>query len=546
VGLLVISGIPRTAAAADDEGSETLEHLIPPGQDELLAAMLGSDAVLPGGCRFVDGSAQGSMVAAEYACGDGTVTLEWRHPDDAPAGALRTERFAIVPRAGAPPPGLLEALAALTRAREEEFHWKERIEPRSTSPRLLGVVAIAVAVAAIAIVGLALQFVVRRVLPTPGSWPRWAVAQRALALGSALALCALVHGVLRASGALASAILRGGAGAPAGAALLAVLVPAAMGAATLTAWCARRRLPRVCVGLTIVAYVGIGYWMSLLPNDLHYFGAVSTLPPNTTSAASATAGPSAVVYRTNAFGFREPPFASLKPNGAIRVALIGDSYVYGTGVSEDGTLRARLAEELARRWPGRLFEVLNLGIPGDNLGSHVDLFAATMARLQPDAVVLCLTLANDLSRWDEQVERQDARRVGLFSFVRFLVGDAAGWLWAAFRLETTVTPAGLAFLDQQIGRIEAIRGTSGPRVLLFFGFHEWDPAITERLQRIPDTALVPDGLLGPDDFIPGDGHPTAVGNTRSARRIADALADDPAWRALLAPPTGRGQGSTAP
>src|SRR5262249_40635070 len=150
---------------------------------------------------------------------------------------------------------------------------------------------------------------------------------------------------------------------------------------------------------------------------------------------------------TNGFGFRGTDFDERRRDGVVRVALIGDSYVFGIGVAADGTLAARLAAELSRRWPDDKFEVLNLGIPGDNLASHVELFAAATVRLDPDVVVLCLTLPNDLSRWDEQVARQDARHLSPFSFVRFLTGDAAESLWASMFLERSVTSAGLEHLD---------------------------------------------------------------------------------------------------
>jgi hypothetical protein len=278
----------------------------------------------------------------------------------------------------------------------------------------------------------------------------------------------------------------------------------------------------------------VGYRISLLPQDLHYFGTLSTFPPNMVSPPGETTDPAVVVYETNALGFRAPSFEAAKTEGVIRVALIGDSFVYGAGINEDATLRARLAEELARHWPDRRFEVLNLGMPGNNLASHVELFLTATEQLDIDAAVLCLTLPNDLSRWDEQVERQDARQISLFSVVRFLTGDAAGWLWGALRLETAYTPAGLAHLDMQFARLRAMRQRlTRPPVVLLFAFHEWNPDVTAQAKDVPRVAIVPDGLTGADDFIPGDGHPTGIGNTRSAARIAATLADDPAWTALL-------------
>jgi GDSL-like Lipase/Acylhydrolase family len=535
VGALLV--VRWQAAAA--EAPPSFEHVIPAGQDEVLGKILGLGVALPGGCSLARGNAAGAVVTVEYACSAGKVVFELRHPDDAPADALRTERFAVVLRSGSVPPGLLDALASLIRANEGGFHWKETEQGQSTLAGMIRVFGVAAALSGIVAVGLAVQFLLRRRLPASGPWP-WPVGAL-FALASSAALCAFVHAALRALGSLAIALLwqRSGAEIVASLARLAALVPAALAVGTLVARFASRRPLRAWVAVAVIAYVAVGYRMSLLPDDLNYFGTLSTSPPNTSAASEAAGGRPAVVYRTNAFGFRQPAFVETKAAGVIRVALIGDSYVYGTGIDENDTLRARLVEALAGRWPGRRFEVLNLGIPGDNLASHVALFDVATARLHPDAVVLCLTLANDLSRWDGQVERRDARRLGLFSFARFLFGDAAPWLWAATRLEVTITPAGLRHLDEQIDRLERLRSrAAGPRVFAFFAFHEWDPAVRSRLSRAAASVVVPDGRLGPEDFIPGDGHPTGIGNTGSARRIVDTLAVDPRWLELVgaAPP----------
>jgi hypothetical protein len=305
--------------------------------------------------------------------------------------------------------------------------------------------------------------------------------------------------------------------------LVAVLLARRVGRRGLGAW----------AGVVVVMYIAVGYRLSLLPPDLHYFGSLSTYSPNTSLSESLRGRPP-VTYRINAIGFREPQFEPTKQDGVIRIALIGDSYVFGIGVDQEGTLGAHLEADLSRRWPGQRFEVLNLGMPGNNLASHIDLFAIATARFDPDAVVLCLTLPNDLSRWDEQDARQDARRLSLFSLVRFLTGNAATSLWASMFLDNSVTPAGLQHLDRQLARLEAIRRrSSNPKVVAVFAFSPWDLAIESRLRQMPGIVLVPDRATLPEDFISGDGHPTAIGNSRSAVWIAEALSDDPSWRELL-------------
>jgi len=520
-----------------------IDYVVPPGQEETLARMLGRGVELPGGCRLAGVGADGPTVTAEYACGGDKFVFELRHPDGAPPGAARTQQFALISRSASVPVALRDALVALVRSNEAGFHWTPLVtapvrqaEPRFASIGIVRVAAVAAAMSAIVAIGLIMQLLLRRLLPPASARPPAAPASFVIAVLTGALLYALLYAALHATGTLLvglmwnrpSVDLLGSVGR------LAVLIPMIMVATTGIAWVAPRWTLRACVGATVIMCTVVGYRISLLPQDLHYFGTLSTFPPNMVSAPGETADPAAVVYETNALGFRAPSFAAAKTEGVIRVALIGDSFVYGAGINEDATLRARLAEELARRWPGRRFEVLNLGMPGNNLASHIELFATATAQLDIDVAVLCLTLPNDLSRWDEQVERQDARQISLFSVVRFLTGDAAGWLWGALRLETAYTPAGLAHLDMQFASLRAMRQRlTRPPVVLLFAFHEWNPDVIAQAKGVPRVAIVPDGLTGADDFIPGDGHPTGIGNTRSAARIAATLADDPAWTALL-------------
>jgi hypothetical protein len=62
--------------------------------------------------------------------------------------------------------------------------------------------------------------------------------------------------------------------------------------------------------------------------------------------------------RTNTLGFRDVEHAG-KAAGVTRVAVLGDSFVFGSGVRQDETLTHLLAARL-----GPSFEVVNLGVPG--------------------------------------------------------------------------------------------------------------------------------------------------------------------------------------
>jgi hypothetical protein len=118
--------------------------------------------------------------------------------------------------------------------------------------------------------------------------------------------------------------------------------------------------------------------------------------------------------------------------------------------------------------------------------------------------------------------------------VRFLAGDAVDPMWALMHLEQSLTMAGLEHLDRQMSRLEVTRSQSGqPPVLALFGFSPWETAVARRLQQMPDVIVVPNRTTLPEEFIAGDGHPTSIGNSRSAAHIADTLAQTSAWNRLL-------------
>lgn len=117
--------------------------------------------------------------------------------------------------------------------------------------------------------------------------------------------------------------------------------------------------------------------------------------------------------RTNAQGFRTPPFAPRAAPGVVRVVALGDSSTFGWGVAEEDAFPARLRGELASRWglPVERIEVVNLGVPGYSTFQGLVLLERTALPLAPD-VVLWSYLANDGALTGEADEIAYARRSG--------------------------------------------------------------------------------------------------------------------------------------
>ncbi len=123
---------PGQRAAPVPEGP-----VIPAGQEDLLAAMLGRGATLPDSCSFAGAGVEYNVINTTYTCPAGEVVFQLSHPSKAPAKATRTQRFAILKLSGSAPPGLADALAALIRSREAAFEWKWLSPPPKPVSRAL-------------------------------------------------------------------------------------------------------------------------------------------------------------------------------------------------------------------------------------------------------------------------------------------------------------------------------------------------------------------------------------------------------------------------
>jgi hypothetical protein len=352
-----------------------------------------------------------------------------------------------------------------------------------------------------------------------------------------LAWFAGVHGAVPALGdAAACAIYRDTRGVVlgAGAAMVYVmLVPA-------VAWGWRRRAPRRRDPLLAGAAFALGAALTLSctpyggPEPAR-FGRVLAMPPGTPFVENV---PSRPVTRIdfNDHGFRGPSFSDEKPAGTERGVLIGDSFVMGSGVALPDTLAESLRRVLADRAPRQAYEILNLGIGGDNLPSHVDVYEEAVRRLAPDFVVLCLTLPNDMSAYDDQVVRREERRLGGYTLAKWAFGPwFATWMWSAGRVATGVTPEAIAVLDREIGRLVRSRGGPAPPILVFT-YRDPDQRVLPALLGIPGAHWVPPPPEDPSFFLPVDGHPTGAGNRAFAARIADTMREVPELAAPFSRP----------
>jgi lysophospholipase L1-like esterase len=86
---------------------------------------------------------------------------------------------------------------------------------------------------------------------------------------------------------------------------------------------------------------------------------------------------------SNSLGFREREIPGKSPE-RYRIAVVGDSFTWGQGIERDERFSNRLERMLGPR-----YEVLNFGIPGDNMPEHLTRLEPALS-VSPDFVLLQL------------------------------------------------------------------------------------------------------------------------------------------------------------
>jgi lysophospholipase L1-like esterase len=93
-------------------------------------------------------------------------------------------------------------------------------------------------------------------------------------------------------------------------------------------------------------------------------------------------------YRINSLGFRGREFTRQKPPGTYRIAVVGDSTVFGLGCDDDSTFPHFLENDLASYRRGARVEVLNLGIPSYTTANMKNLIKAEVLDYSPDMIII--------------------------------------------------------------------------------------------------------------------------------------------------------------
>jgi hypothetical protein len=198
---------------------------------------------------------------------------------------------------------------------------------------------------------------------------------------------------------------------------------------------------------------------TLLPGaKVTFCGSLDKIPPTKISISSQ--------------GLRDRYYPVRKDPHVIRIAFLGDSFVFGLGVALEDTIPRKLEAMLARKYTGSAvrFEVMNCGVFGYNLIQELQYYKNTIAGFSPD-IVLFLISNNDITEAQNLV-RHTRKNDFLFRY---------SWIWrnvyvCGLRKQSQMSPAPelvrttKAFLEQTqslcgtYGKIIVVTHASSPRL----------------------------------------------------------------------------------
>ena len=293
------------------------------------------------------------------------------------------------------------------------------------------------------------------------------------------------------------------------------------------------------------------------------------LPPKRLPMERRTDRPHCVEYKFNGHGFRDRDWGgtSSAAGSRTRIAMVGDSFVFGEGVPAKLTLPRKLDDEL-----GDDYEVINAGLPGIDTASEVDIMYRLRAELgvQRAVVVYVLNdvpLVDDLRRAENEINdlinlRRDTEGLATETF------KLPGLVLSAFRkhaiemqtiswyqtiYDIRENGPSLKQLQSDLQKIAKIPGLEVTFVIypLIYMLEEEYPFAGQhaRMKRMAEKLGIPvldlrstfQGQETSNMYVhPTDRHPSGRAHALAARAIARWLKDEhPGFLRPLEPPAAR-------
>jgi hypothetical protein len=266
----------------------------------------------------------------------------------------------------------------------------------------------------------------------------------------------------------------------------------------------------------------------------------------------------------NRWGYRGEDFPLAKPEGELRILLVGDSFTYGAFVDDSSTLPVQLERQLEDACGPAT--VINAGLGGSTIVGQAAL-ALRGLRASPDLVLL-MFYENDVQDlthplWPQLESNREvksrpplswvypvARRTALWNLLlkvrakaRNRAGKSAQAIWDR-DADSVVTSLRREYTDRLYALHDSLAQKEVPLAVAVYPSHHsvWDSTLNGQLEWLADMlsareipwwdfspvlreSALPDTSLY---FLPLDGHPRPIGYRMAADSLSDWLLEQDA------------------
>lgn len=124
----------------------------------------------------------------------------------------------------------------------------------------------------------------------------------------------------------------------------------------------------------------------------------------------------------NSDNMRDREFPVDKPDNTIRIAGVGDSYTFGSGIKDVNNTYLKVLERMLNsRASGEKYEVLNFGIPGKDTQDELEIIRGKVLKYEPDIIMIGYLL-NDLKNVDTNL-RLPKKHLTVIPFLGFWLSN---------------------------------------------------------------------------------------------------------------------------
>jgi lysophospholipase L1-like esterase len=207
------------------------------------------------------------------------------------------------------------------------------------------------------------------------------------------------------------------------------------------------------VGVRIGSPQDLGYW-----DSRSFRRNLSTWPHFVENIPYGTAKFIGVPVTINREGLRGDEISTPKPPHTTRLVAVGDSITFGYGITAEDTYAKVLEKRLnANASAVKRYEVLNGGTLGGSLGDYLHFLSQKAEKLQPDIVLIGLTL-NDILVYSEEggVSEADTQWQGqqlpvVRRFSHFLLRHSQLYMLIYSRLKSSLYDSGTLDINKVQG-----------------------------------------------------------------------------------------------